>query len=232
MSHYLGGMVMIEQQKNLQSCWQQRWQLARRPLAAVVLCTSILVSLQGCVGIMVGGAVVGTLAATDRRTLGAQTEDKAIVVKGELRIPNLVGDAGHVNVTSFNRRVLLTGEVRDVQMKAAVEREAQEIEGAKAVVNELEIAGLSSFTSRANDTLITGKIKASFVDAKDMYANSVKVVTERGNVYLMGRVTQREGELAGSIAGGVAGVQKVVKIFDYISEGELRSLSNEPEPAH
>ncbi|NMM27581.1 MAG: BON domain-containing protein [Glaciimonas sp.] len=232
MSHYLGGMVMIEQQKNLQPRWQQRWQLVRRPLAAVVLCTSVLVSLQGCVGMMVGGAVVGTLAATDRRTLGAQTEDKAIVVKGELRIPNLVGDAGHVNVTSFNRRVLLTGEVRDAQMKAAVEREAQEIEGAKAVVNELEIAGLSSFTSRANDTLITGKIKASFVDAKDMYANSVKVVTERGSVYLMGRVTQREGELAGSIASGVAGVQKVVKIFDYISEDELRSLSNEQEPAH
>lgn len=221
----------IEQQKNVQLNGQPRWQQRllqiKRPLAAAILCTSVLVSLQGCVGMMVGGAVVGTLAATDRRTLGAQTEDKAIVVKGELRIPSLAGDAGHVNITSFNRRVLLTGEVRDAQMKAAVEREAQQIQGVKAVVNELDIAGPASYTSRANDTLITGKVKASFVDAADMYANSVKVVTERGNVYLMGRVTQREGDLAGSIAGGVAGVQRVVKVFDYITEEYLRSLTEE-----
>lgn len=221
----------IEQQKNVQldgqPRWQQRLQQVKRPLAAALLCTSVLVSLQGCVGMMVGGAVVGTLAATDRRTLGAQTEDKAIVIKGELRIPSLAGDAGHVNITSFNRRVLLTGEVRDAQMKAAVEREAQQIQGVKAVVNELDIAGPASYTSRANDTLITGKVKASFVDAADMYANSVKVVTERGNVYLMGRVTQREGDLAGSIAGGVAGVQRVVKVFDYITEEYLRSLTEE-----
>lgn len=221
----------IEQQKNVQlnsqPRWQQRLQQIKRPLATIVLCTSVLVSLQGCVGMMVGGAVVGTLAATDRRTLGAQTEDKAIVVKGELRIPSLVGDAGHVNITSFNRRVLLTGEVRDAQMKAAVEREAQQIQGVKAVVNELEIAGPASYTSRANDTLITSKVKASFVDAADMYANSVKVVTERANVYLMGRVTQREGDLAGRIAGGVAGVQRVVKVFDYITEEDLRSLTQE-----
>lgn len=222
MSHYLGGMVMIEQQKNL----QLRWQQMKRPLAAVALCASVLVGLQGCVGMMVGGAVMGTLAATDRRTLGAQTEDKAIAVKGELRIPNLVGDAGHVNVTSFNRRLLLTGEVRDAQMKAAVEREAQQIAGVKAVVNELEVAGPASYTSRANDTLITGKIKASFVDARDMYANSVKVVTERAIVYLMGRVTQREGERAASVAAGVSGVQKVVKVFEYISDEELGSLAN------
>lgn len=225
----------IEQQKNVQLDGQPRWQQrlqqrlqqVKRPLAAALLCTSVLVSLQGCVGMMVGGAVVGTLAATDRRTLGAQTEDKAIVIKGELRIPSLAGDAGHVNITSFNRRVLLTGEVRDAQMKAAVEREAQQIQGVKAVVNELDIAGPASYTSRANDTLITGKVKASFVDAADMYANSVKVVTERGNVYLMGRVTQREGDLAGSIAGGVAGVQRVVKVFDYITEEYLRSLTEE-----
>jgi osmotically-inducible protein OsmY len=219
---------MIEQQK----CVQLRWQQMKRPLAAVALCASVLVSLQGCVGMMVGGAVMGTLAATDRRTLGAQTEDKTIAVKGELRIKNLVGNAGHVNVTSFNRRALLTGEVRDAQMKADAEREAQAIEGLKSVVNELENAGPASYTSRANDTLITGKIKASFVDAQDMYANSVKVVTERANVYLMGRVTQREGERASNIASGVSGVQKVVKVFEYISEQELGSLANAPEAAN
>lgn len=219
---------MIEQQKYV----HLRWQQIRRPLAAVALCASVLVSLQGCVGMMVGGAVMGTLAATDRRTLGAQTEDKTIAVKGELRARNLVGNAGHVNVTSFNRLVLLTGEVRDAQMKADVEREAQAIEGVKSVVNELEIAGPASYTSRANDTLITGKIKASFVDAHDMHANSVKVVTARASVYLMGLVTQREGERAANIASGVSGVQKVVKVFEYISEEELGSLANAPEAAN
>ena len=173
-----------------------KWTRVTRPLAAVALCGVVLGSLQGCVEMAVGTAVMGTLAASDRRTFGAQTEDKAIVFKGETRVSNLVGDAGHVNVSSFNRRVLLTGEVRDEAMKGAVEREVSAIEGVLSVINELEVMGVSSFTSRSNDSLITGKVKASFVDAKDLYANSIKVVTERGVVYLMGRVTQREGDLA------------------------------------
>src|SRR5437879_1852289 len=122
-----------------------KWQRMKRPLAAVVLCGSAVMALQGCVGIAMGGAVMGTLAATDRRTFGAQTEDKGIAIKGETRIPNLVGDGGHVNVTSFNRRVLLTGEVKDAQLKDAVEHEVAAIEGVQAVINELEIAGASSF---------------------------------------------------------------------------------------
>lgn len=198
-------------------------------MATVALCGAAVISLQGCVEMAIGTAVMGTLAATDRRTFGAQTEDKAIAIKGETRIPGVVGDAGHVNVTSFNRRVLLTGEVRDEQMKAAVEREIAAIEGVESIVNELAIAGPSSFTSRSNDTLITGKVKASFVDTKDLYANSIKVVTERGIVYLMGRVTQREGNLAGEVARGVGGVQKVVKIFEYIGEDELKKLTQAPE---
>ena len=205
------------------------WQRVKRPLAAVALCGAVAVSLQGCVEMMIGGAVMGTIAATDRRTFGAQTEDKGIAIKGETRIPNLVGSAGHVNVASFNRQVLLTGEVRDAEMKTAVGREAEAIEGVKSVVNELEIAGPSSYTSRSSDTLITGKVKASFIDAQDLYANSVKVVTERGNVYLMGRVTQREGALAARIAAGVSGVHKVVKVFEYISEQELKELSDTPD---
>jgi osmotically-inducible protein OsmY len=196
-----------------------------RPFAAAVLCGTLITSLQGCVEMAVGSAVMGTLAATDRRTFGAQTEDKAIVVKGETRVSNLVGGAGHVNVASFNRKVLLTGEVRDDAMKAAVEREVGAIEGVLSIVNELEVMGASSFTARSNDTLITGKVKAAFVDAKDLYANSVKVVTERGVVYLMGRVTQREGQLAAEVSRNVNGVQKVVKVFDYISEDELKQLT-------
>ena len=200
-------------------------QRMQRPLAAAVLCGAVMMSLQGCAGVMLGGAVVGTMAATDRRTLGAQTEDKAIVVKGESRASGVVGEDGHVNVNSFIRKVLLTGEVKDAAMKSAVEREIASIENVKSVVNELAVDLPSSFTSRSNDSLITGKVKASFVDSKELHANAVKVVTERGVVYLMGRVKQREGELAGEIARNVSGVQKVVKLFDYISEEELRQMS-------
>ncbi|MDB5762186.1 MAG: hypothetical protein JWQ21_1181 [Herminiimonas sp.] len=209
--------------------WQRGWASMRRPLATIALCGAVMVSLQGCLEMAVGSAVMGTIAATDRRTFGAQTEDKTIVVKGESHIPGAVGDGGHVNVSSFNRKVLLTGEVKDEAMKAAAEREVSAIEGVQSVVNELAIAGASSFTSRSNDTLITGKVKASFVDAKDLYANSIKVVTERGVVYLMGRVTQREGRLAGEVARNVGGVQKVVKVFEYITDDELKQLANVPD---
>lgn len=207
----------------------RRWQSLRRPLAAIALCATVGVAVQGCMGMAVGGAVMGTLAATDRRTFGAQAEDKAIVVKGESRIPRLVAGAGHVNLSSFNRKVLLTGEVRDEAMKADVEREVAAIENVQSVVNELAIGGASSFTSRSSDSLITGKVKASFVDTRDLYANSIKVVTERGIVYLMGRVTPREGEIAGKVASGVSGVQKVVKVFEYITDEDLRQMSNAPD---
>lgn len=206
-------------------------QAIRRPLATALICGSVLLSLQGCVGLMVGGAVVGTLAATDRRTLGAQTEDKTIAFKGEARIPKVVGDNAHVNVTSFNRKILLTGEVPNEAAKSSAQQEAAAIEGVQSVVNELSVAGASSFTSRSNDAVITGKVKASFVDEKNLSANSIKVVTERGVVYLMGRVTQGEGNLAAEIARGVSGVSKVVKVFEYITDEEYRMLSATPDTA-
>jgi osmotically-inducible protein OsmY len=204
------------------------WKRAQRPLATALLCGAMLTSLTGCIELMVGGAVMGGVAAADRRTLGAQTEDKSIAVKGESRIPSIVGDAGHVNVTSFNRRVLLTGEVRDEAMKNAVEREVRNIEGVESVANELIIAGPASYTSRSNDALITTKVKASLVDMKTISAASFKVVTENGTVFLMGRVTQREGTVSADVARGVGGVQKVVKLFDYISEAELKQLQPDP----
>jgi osmotically-inducible protein OsmY len=114
-------------------------------------------------------------------------------------------------------------------MKAAVEREVSAIDGVQSVVNDLEPMGTSSFTARSSDSLITGQVKASFVDSKELYANAIKVVTERSTVYLMGRVTEREGQLAASLASGVNGVQKVVKIFEYISDDELKRLTSEPE---
>lgn len=204
------------------------WKRVQRPLATALLCGAMLTSLTGCIELMVGGAVMGGVAAADRRTLGAQTEDKSIALKGESRIPSITGDVGHVNVTSFNRSVLLTGEVRDEAMKNAVEREVRNIEGVESVANELIIAGPASYTSRSNDALITTKVKASLVDMKTISAASFKVVTENATVFLMGRVTQREGTVAADVARGVGGVQKVVKLFDYISEAELKQLQPDP----
>lgn len=195
------------------------------PLAKALMCAALLTTLSGCVEMVVGSAVMGAVATADRRTLGAQTEDKSIAVKAELRVPKIAGENGHVNIASFNRRVLLTGEVPDAATKANVEREVRAIEGVQAVVNELEISGPASYTSRSSDALITTKVKASLVDMKTISATSFKVVTERGIVYLMGRVTQREGQVAADVARGVSGVQKVVKIFEYLTEEELRALS-------
>ncbi|MFZ6656256.1 BON domain-containing protein [Undibacterium sp. TJN19] len=204
------------------------WNKLARPVAVVSLCCAAAVSLQGCVELMVGSAVIGTFAATDRRTLGAQTEDKSIVIKGESRISRLLGKNGHVDVNSFNRRVLLTGEVVDENAKAGAEREMRAVEGVTSVVNEIEITSLSKYTARSNDALITTKVKATFVDTKDLQATAFKVVTEAGVVFLMGRVTQREGNLAADVASSISGVRKVVKVFEYISDAELNELQATP----
>ena len=199
------------------------WQKLQRPLATVALCGAVAISLQGCIELAIGSAIVmGGVSASDRRTIGAQTEDKAIVFKGEKRVSDLIGDNGHVNVNSYNRKILLTGEVKDAQMKADVEKAVTSIENVLSVANELEIAGTSSVTSRTSDTIITGKVKASIVDNKEVSANILKIVTERGTVFLLGRVTEREGKIAAEIASGVSGVTKVVKIFEYIDEDSVK----------
>ena len=198
----------------------------KRPLAGllskIVVGTALAASLSGCVALAVGGAATAALSANDRRTIGMQTEDKSINVKAEIKMQQLTGENGHVNVTSYNRKVLLTGEVRDEAMKQAAEREVRAIANVVSVINELEIAGPSSYTSRSNDALITTKVKASLVDKKTISASSFKVTTERGVVYLMGLVTQREGNIAADVAKGIAGVNRVVKIFEYVSEEDVK----------
>lgn len=207
----------------------------RRPLAAlltkIVLGTALAASLSGCFGVIVGAGVAGAVSAVDRRTLGAQTEDKSITVKAELKLRDVTGGVGNINVTSFNRRVLLTGEVHSEAMKQRAEREVRAIENVVAVINELEVSGASSYTSRSNDALITAKVKASLVDMKTISAISFKVTTERGVVYLMGIVTPREGNIAADVAKGVSGVTRVVKIFEYISEEDTRARQNSPAQA-
>lgn len=210
------------------SLWNPVVKSFARPLLAISLSCAALVSLQGCVAVVVGGAVMGTLAATDRRTFGAQTEDKAIVLKGEMAVKRALGDAAHVNVNSFNRVALLTGEVADAQARATAEKEVNAIQGVLAVQNELLVSGLSNYSARSSDVVITTKVKASIVDTKDLYSSAFKVVTEAGTVFLMGRVTHREGDLAARVAAGVNGVRKVVKVFEYITEDELKTMLATP----
>lgn len=182
-------------------------------------------SLGGCAALVVGGAAVGTaLVVTDRRTSGVQLEDQSIELKAANRIRETVGERGHINVTSYNRTVLLTGEVASEADRSAIEQTVGKIENVRAIVNELAVMGSSSLTARSNDAVLTSKVKASYVDAKDLQSNAVKVVTERGTVFLMGRVTEREATRAADLARGVSGVQKVVRVFEILTEAELAAL--------
>lgn len=204
-----------------------------RRLAALAASLAAASLLSACAPLIVGGAVAGAaLMVTDRRTSGTQVEDQSIELKALTRVREAIGERGHVNTTSYNRLVLLTGEVPTEADRAAVEQAISRIEGVKSVVNELAVMGNSSVTSRSNDTILTSKVKASFVDAKDLFATAFKVVTERGTVYLMGRVTEREANRASDIARGVAGVQKVVRVFEIITEAELADLQpKQAQPA-
>lgn len=193
-------------------------------LGAAVLAAA---ALSGCAAIVVGGAVGTAMVVTDRRTAGTQLEDQNIELKALTRIRESVGDRAHINTTSYNRLVLLTGEVQSEADRSAVEQAIGRIEGVRSVVNELAVMGASSMTARSNDTILTSKVKASFIDAKDLQAGALKVVTERGVVYLMGRVTEREANRATDLARGVSGVQKVVKVFEMLTEAELASLGDQ-----
>ena len=197
----------------------------RRPLLLGVLAASALTGLSACAPLLIGGAMMGgTLMYTDRRTSGTQIEDQAIELKSGNRIGEAVGGRAHVNVTSYNRLVLLTGEAETEADKAAIEQALQRVENVRSVVNEIGVMGASSLTGRSNDTILSGKVKASLLDAKDLMANAFKVVTERGTVYLMGRVTEREAARAADIARSVSGVQKVVRVFELITEAELANF--------
>ena len=188
------------------------------------------VSLSACVPLVIGGAMVGgTMVALDRRTSGAQLEDEGIELRAASRIRSNVGDRVHVNLTSYNRQVLITGEVPNEQDKQLVEQIVSKVENVNTVVNELAVLGNSTLAQRSSDVLVTGRIKAALIDSKDLISSAFKVVTERGTVYLMGRVTAREADRATAIARSTSGVQKVVRVFENISEEELTRMA--PTPA-
>jgi osmotically-inducible protein OsmY len=200
--------------------------------AALALVVTSLAGLSGCFPVLVGGAVMGGLVATDRRTSGSVVEDEGIELRSSSRIKDALGDRGHINVTSYNRQVLLSGEVPSAQDKQLVEQIVSRVDNVRSIVNELAVMGNASLTQRSSDSLITGRVKASLVDAKDLFSNAFKVVTERGTTYIMGRVTEREAKRATQVVSSTSGVQKVVRIFEIISEEELaRMLPPPAEPA-
>ncbi|MFN3566369.1 MAG: BON domain-containing protein [Burkholderiaceae bacterium] len=183
-------------------------------------------TIAGCAPIVVGGAMVGgAIVASDRRSLGIQLEDEAI----ERRINRALAERFergtiNINVTSYNRKVLLTGEVLTAEAKAEAEAIAANTENVRAVLNELGVGRLSTVGSRAKDTAISGKVRAAFLESKKVPAGAVKVTTERAIVYLLGRVTQAEGDAAAQVAARVSDVLGVVKAFDYITDKELEEL--------
>lgn len=192
-------------------------------LAALALVLAAL--LSACIPLVVGGAVAGgALVATDRRTSAAQLEDETIELRGVSRLNEALGGRGHFNLISYNRQVLMTGEVPTAQEKQLAESTMARVENVRGVINELAVMPNSSLTQRSSDSLVTGRVKAAMIDAKDIFANAFKVVTERGNVYLMGRVTQREANRATEMTRSVPGVERVVRVLEIISEEDLQRL--------
>ena len=179
--------------------------------------------LTGCVPMVVGTAVVGgAIVATDRRAGGSQVDDELIQMKSGGRLDESFPDGRvRVNVTSYNRTVLLTGQVPNEADKATVEQVVAKVDNVQSVINELSVGPATTLGERSKDAYVTTKVKASIVDSQDLFANSIKIVTHRGVVYLMGRVSEREANHAAELARGVSGVNKVVKVFEIISEAEL-----------
>jgi osmotically-inducible protein OsmY len=197
--------------------------------ATLLVLAAMLPALAGCFGVAVVGAGAGALMLADRRPSDTYITDEAIETRSGNRISEKLGDKAHVNVTSYNRSVLLTGEAIDAATKAEVEKIVSGVPNVKAITNELQIAGASSFGSRSSDAYISSKVKARFIDANRFAANHVKVITEAGVVYLLGMVTRQEADAAVDIARTTAGVQRVVRVFEYIAEEEARQLDN-PAP--
>jgi len=197
-------------------------------LAALVICIPLL---GGCVGAAVVGAGAGALMIADRRTSEVYIADQGLELRANSRISEKYGDKVHVNATSYNRMMLLTGEVPTAEIKADVEKIAAGVTDVKSVANELAIAAPSSFGTRSNDSYITSKVKARFIDTGKFSANVVKVVTEAGVVFLLGIVTQGEADAAVEIARTTGGVLKVVRVFEIISPEQAAAMNKVVAPA-
>lgn len=200
-----------------------------RVAAGVLAAVTLTVGLSACAPLIVGGAVGSALVAVDRRTSGAQLDDQGIELRATNRVRDQMGNRARAAVTSYNRRVLLTGEVASAADKELASRIVSQVDNVAEIINELAVTNSPSLQERAADTLITGRLKASLVDAKDLSVTAFKIVTERNTVYLMGRVTQREADRATDIARNTSGVQRVVRSFEILTEEELARMR--PRPA-
>ncbi len=197
--------------------------LRRRAIAVAVLGAPLW--LGGCAPALFGGAAVGTaLVINDRRTAGIQLEDQSIETRASSLARQMFDERARVSPTSYNRVVLLTGEVPAEADRVAIEQQVARLDNVRSVVNELGVMPPASLSTRSNDSLLTARVKTAFVNAKDIDSTAVKVVTTRGVVYLMGRVTEREANRATQVARGVGGVQKVVRVFEIITEDELARM--------
>lgn len=202
-----------------------------RRFAILALIAAGVPQLQGCLPMVAAGAGTAALSITDRRTTGTQVEDEGIELRAMNRINETFGDKVHINITSFNRSALLTGEVPDAATRAGVEKIVLNVANVRGVTNEIAVAGMSSLPSRSNDSFLTSKVKARFVDAGLFNPVHVKVVTENSTAYLLGIVTQKEADDAVNIARTTGGVRKVVKIFEYCREtDEICRSSRQPQP--
>jgi osmotically-inducible protein OsmY len=188
----------------------------RLSVFASLLMLAGLQLLQGCAAVAVGGIASTVVMSHDRRTVGTIAEDEGIELKSVNRISQKLREGVHLNATSFNRMLLLTGEVPDAAAREEAERIARSVENVRDVYNELAVSGVSSYTVRSNDTLITSKVKARFLDGRKFNGIHVKVVTENSVTYLMGLVRKEEADDATEIARTTSGVQKVVRVFEYI----------------
>ena len=200
----------------------------KKLLLATTLLALALPALQGCVPAVATGVGAGALMIVDRRNAETYLADEAIEIRSFNRINEKFGDKVHINVTSYNLKVLLTGEVPDEGIKAELEKAVAGIANVKGVVNEAQVGAVSGFQARSNDTYITSKMKARFIDANKFQANHVKVVTEAGTVFLLGLVTRKEADEAAEIARTTAGVKKVVRVFEYVEIREAQRLDNRP----
>lgn len=187
-----------------------------RPTIATILAAILCTQLTACFPVVAGGVVAGGAMAADRRTSGIYIEDQGIELKTEKALMEQIGDNIHANVTSFNRNVLITGEAFNEESKAKAEAIAKNTDNVRTVTNEVVIGPKSSLGGRSGDSFITSKVKTRMVTENRFPANYVKVVTESSVVYLMGLVTHQEADDAVDIARGVDGVEKVVKVFEYI----------------
>ena len=204
----------------------------QRLILAVATAASLATPLSGCAPLLLGGAAMTAIVATDRRTAGALVEDQTIERRASDRIQDALGDRVHVVVTSFNRQVLLTGEVPDQVTRETIEQIVRKVENVSGVINELGIQVISSLSQRSNDLLISTKVRATLIEASELSAGAFKVQTERGTVHLMGRVTAREAERATTLVRSISGVQRVVRAFEIITEEELlRILPRQAAPA-